>query len=515
MIGVARRQTQKIQTARTKSVPAPIGGVNARDAIANMPATDAISCDNFFCQPSYLQVRNGEEVWASGLPAAVETVMPFTGTGTNQVFAVSGGNIYNVTAQGAVGAALVTGLGTSRLQHAMFNTPAGSFLLWADGSDTPQVYNGTSWANSTVSGSGLSPQTLISVTVAQQRCWYIQSASFNVWYSAAAAFQGVLTVLPLGQYFKLGGYLMAMADWTIDNIAGMNDYTAFISSEGEVAVYQGYDPTQIGTFSLVGVFKIGRPIGRRCIVKFGSDVLCITADGLTPLSRALLSDRTMPDSEITYKIRNAINADIQSYAGNFGWQVIEHPIGQKLIVNVPEVTNSVMHQWVMNTVTKAFSRFRNWNANCWAVQQDSLYYGGYQNVYLADTGANDAGLPITVDCKPAFSYFDEPGVPKLFQMARPIFQTSSPLNPVVTLNVDFNDVQNPSPPLVEGSGSPWNTSPWNTSPWSSLTPSITDKNWQGVQGEGYAASGRISMQTMNIYAQWDSTDYLFSEGRPI
>jgi hypothetical protein len=82
-----------------------------------------------------------------------------------------------------------------------------------------------------------------------------------------------------------------MATWTIDNVSGMDDYAAFITSEGEVAIYQGYDPAQISTWSLIGIFNIGRPIGTRCIARHESDVLCITADGITPLSKALLTDR--------------------------------------------------------------------------------------------------------------------------------------------------------------------------------------------------------------------------------
>jgi hypothetical protein len=43
-----------------------------------------------------------------------------------------------------------------------------------------------------------------------------------------------------------------------------DDYAAFITSEGQVAVYSGADPASSTTWSLVGVFDIGAPIGRRC-----------------------------------------------------------------------------------------------------------------------------------------------------------------------------------------------------------------------------------------------------------
>lgn len=587
----------------TTSVPAPVGGVNARDALAEMEPTDAVVMDNWFPNPSYVAVRNGCRSWATGLPGAVDTVMAYNGMFGRKMFAVSGGKIYDITSSGAVGAAVVSGLGNSRLQHAMFNSGSGNILLWANGADQPQRYDGngiiltlgtlvggsgyalggdnsftnvplsggtgigaianiavtagavtsvtitsaglnysvsdvltannanlggtgsgfsvqvastsTGWAATTISGSGLNPINLNTVTVFKQRTWFIEKNSMNVWYSGIQAFQGVLTKLPLGQIFKMGGTLVQMATWTVDNVSGMDDYAAFITTEGEVAVYQGYDPTQQSTWSLVGIFRIGRPIGTRCYTRIGSDIFVICADGLTALSQALLTDRAQQNSNLTYKILNAINSDVQQFNANFGWQVIEYPLGNKLIINVPEVSNTTSHQWVMNAVTKAWCRFRNWNANCWEIQQDTLYFGANQTVYIADTGSSDAGVPITVDCKPAFSYFETQGQLKQFMMARPLFQCSDNIQPTVILNVDFNDVAVPAPSFSDGGVSPWNTSPWNTTPWGGTSTSMTIKNWIGVSGLGYAASGRLAMQVKNITVQWFSTDYMFVPGGPI
>jgi hypothetical protein len=514
----ALRQPQRQQAAIVETIPAPIGGVNARDALAEMPPTDAIIADNWFCRPSYLEVRNGSQSWVTGLPAAVETVMAYNGLTARKLFCVSQGKIYDITTQGSA-VSLVSGLGTSRLQHAMFNSGSGNVLIWADGTDVPQYYNGSAWANTTINASGLTPSNLITVTVHQQRCWYIENNTMNVWYTAPQAFQGAVTLFPLGQLFRMGGTLMQMASWTIDNVAGINDYAAFITTEGEVALYQGYDPSQQSTWSLVGIFQIGRPIGRRCITKFGSDVLCLTADGLTPLSKALLTDRTMgAAAQVTYKIVNAISLDMQNYAANFGWQVIYYPLGNKLIVNVPENVNTTMHQWVKNTTRQddgGWSRFRNWNANCWEVQQDALYYGGSQAVYLADSGNSDAGMAITVDCKPAFSYFNVTGQLKIFEFARPVFQSSQVVSPAFTVNVDFADLTASSIPLFSGTGSLWDVSPWDITPWGDNTPSITVKNWIGVSGYGYAACGRVSMQVRGVTCQWYSTDYMFQLGGPL
>ena len=612
----------------TTSVPAPVGGVNARDSLAAMAPTDAITMDNWFPQPSYVSIRNGCEKWQDGIVGQVNTIMAYNGTSTRKLFAAAGTKIYDVTAQqsgssGGLFGNLFKGLfgnlfgnssgGTSPVwtsitnawfQHAMFNSGSGNVLVCVNGVDDPLYYDGTSkniktigaptggsgytngtytlvpltggtgsgayativvaatavttvtitapgidyqpndvlscsntylggggsgfavtvtaivngWKACTISGSGLTVSRLITVTVHQQRCWYIEKDSMNVWYALPQGFQGVLTKLPLGTLFKMGGYLMQMASWTIENVSGINAYAAFITSEGEVALYQGFDPSQVATWSLVGIFRIGRPIGRRCYTKLATDIIMITADGLISLNEAVLTDRTEESKTLTYKIQNAINQDVQTYAATHsgdanGWQVIDYPLGNKVIVNVPEQSGVVSHQWVQNQISKAWARFTGWNANCWELQEDNLFFGGDGIVMHADTGANDNGLPITIDCKPAFSYFDSPGKQKRFVMARPMMQANAKFSPLITLNLDFNDIQNSPIPLKNNTLPLWNVAIWDITYWTIGV--VINRDWQGLAGIGYAASGRITLQTMDISANWFSTDYMLEPGGPL
>ncbi len=516
MASLRRRQPQRQLQPQSRTVVAPVGGINARDALAEMPETDAVTAVNCFGSTSFISVpRNGNILWASGLPGDVETVMAYNAPSGNKLFAASGNNIYDITLTGAVGAPVVTGTGNSRLQHQVFNAGGGTVLLWANGATQPQYYNGTSWAATTISGTGLTASQIITLTIFKQRVWAITTNSMSVWYSGTSAFQGTFTEFPLAGIFKKGGYLMQMATWTIDNVSGLDDYAAFITSEGEVAIYQGFDPTQASTWGLVGVFVIGRPIGRRCYIKYASDILILTADGLIPLSKAMLTDRTQIDANLTYKIQNNINTDIQQYNANFGWQIVSYPLGNKIIVNVPEVSDGTAHQWVMNPVAKSWWQFQGWNARCWELQQDSLYFGENTRVFLADVGTTDNGMAINCDIKPAFSYFGEQGMLKVFNMAQPVFQANAFIEPQVTLNLDYGDVLNPSPPLITQGISLWDTSPWDTTRWADLTPALSIKNWQGIAGLGYAASGRISMQLSGVVGQWYATNYLFTEASPL
>ena len=64
-----------------------------------------------------------------------------------------------------------------------------------------------------------------------------------------------------GPLFYKGGYLVAVTDWTIDGGNGPQDYVAFISLRGQVALYAGTDPTNSSAWSLVGVFNLSCPWG--------------------------------------------------------------------------------------------------------------------------------------------------------------------------------------------------------------------------------------------------------------
>ena len=55
-------QSPKQNTAKTASVPAPIGGWNARDSLANMAATDAVQLVNWFPTPTDVTMRKGYTV---------------------------------------------------------------------------------------------------------------------------------------------------------------------------------------------------------------------------------------------------------------------------------------------------------------------------------------------------------------------------------------------------------------------------------------------------------------------
>lgn len=508
------RRTLKRQVSRTASIPAPTGGLNARDAIANMPETDAIMMDNWFPSPSSVDIRKGYFNWSTGLPGWVETLAAYNSPTAHKLFSVSAGGIYDSTIQGAVGAAVVTSLTNSRFQFTNIGTTGGNFLLMVNGADKLRGFDGTSWwtdGDGAHDITGVNTSTIIHINLFKNRLWMTQKNSFKVWYLATQSIAGSVSGIDLSTIFHLGGHLVGMTNWTIDNVSGINDYAVFITSEGEFAVYNGTDPSSADTWALVGVFRVGDPVGLRSFIKVGSDVIVVTEDGVFPLSKALLTERTQLNEAISNKITNLISSDVQSYSGNFGWQPILYPLGNKLFINVPQVENSVQYQYVMNTITGSWCRFTGWNAACFETMQNSLYFGGNGLVAVCDTGTDDNGANINSSVKQAFSYFKQRGRIKRFTMARPIFTSSGIINAAIALSMDFGDKTPTSTPTFSGtSGSPWDTSPWNTSPWGPATGIV--RNWQTVSGTGYAAALRMDVASKGVSASWQSTDFVYEPG---
>src|SRR4029078_4390636 len=117
------------------------------------------------------------------------------------------------------------------------------------------------------------------------RLWFLEENALHVWYLATSAIQGTLTkFLPP---FRQGGKCMAMGSWTRDGGSGSDDFSVFVSSEGECVIYAGVDPSSASSFALVGVYRIPTVIGRRCLVPAGAELGILTMQGLVPLSQIM------------------------------------------------------------------------------------------------------------------------------------------------------------------------------------------------------------------------------------
>ena len=495
----------------TQTLPPPIGGWDTMSALTNMPGQNALTLDNWFPSTDKVTLRKGYTSHATGMTGRVETLIQYTGlTGAGKIFAANDGKVYDVSSVGAVGAAVLSGKSNDRWQQVQIGTSGGQFVMIMNGADTPQTYNGTSWANAGMTGPTIA--NLIWCNVHQRRLWFGEEDSLSAWYLAANAITGSATEFPLHGLASLGGYIMAMGTWSRDAGDGSDDVAVFLTSEGQAIVYQGTDPSAAATWSLVGVFRIGKPIGRRCMIKAGADLIIITQDGFVALSTILGGDRSQTDGvAISAQINKSVNDAVIAAGGTYGWEPFLYPIGTMLIFNVPQSTN-VFHQYVFNTITNKPCRFTGLNAICWALNNDIAYFGGTDGaVYRADNGTSDNGKNIEADAVPAFSFFGSPGVQKSFKLGEPIFQSAGNPNAALDLNVDF-EVQAPASvaSASPASGGLWGDALWGQGTWGSADQIY--RGWRPVHGIGEAASMRVRVSTNSSSPAWIATKYLFVPG---
>lgn len=497
----------KPRVSGSASFPAPVGGWNARDPLPNMATNDALILDNWFPRTADVMIRKGYTDWATGLPSQVNTLMTYNGAMSSSMFAASSSGIYEVTSQGPVGAPAYTGLTSSKFNYINYSNAGGNFLIAVNGVDSALLYNGITWSNPAITG--IATSSLSHLTAWKRRIFFVEKDSMSVWYLGIDAISGAASEINFGPLFKKGGKIVAVANWTIDGGYGMDDQLVIVTSRGEVAVYRGTDPSNASDFLLVGVYELGAPVSDKCFVKYAGDLVLMTLDGFLPLSKALTSTRVDQGIAISDKISGALASATTNYKDNFGWHPLFFPKHDMLLFNIPIMPGVETHQYVMDTLTGAWCRFKGWQANCFELLDDDMYFGSSGKVCKAWDGESDGGTAITAEVKTSFNYFGTMGQNKQWKMARPIFTSNEVPSPLFGLNVDFQDADITTSTTITNPAGLWDVGLWDLALWGGDT---IYKSWQSIQGIGFCAALRIKISSTTITLTWAATDYVFEVG---
>lgn len=518
VVSLSKGRILKSQKWRSKasSIPAPVGGWNARDSLGEMEATDAVVLENLWPATTDVMLRFGHSRFATGVTGQQETLLVYSSATANKMKSASAnGSIWDVSSAGAVGAAELTGLLSGRWQYVNLTTAGGSYLSMVNGLDVYRVYDGTAWHKdgdgSPYDITGVTSSTLVDINVFKSRLWFVQKSTLKAWYLPINSIGGAATALDLSSIFQNGGALVAMGTWTIDAGYGVDDYAVWATSKGEIAVYRLTDPTTPSGISLIGIWMLGSPIGRRCFMKYAGDLLLISQDGVLPLSAALQSSRLNPKVSLTDKIQFAMSQAVSSYGANFGWQLEYFPKQNQLYLNVPVTEGSNQQQYVMNTITKQWCNFTGWNANCWAVYNDDLYFGGNAFVGKAWNTLSDNSMAINARLLQAFNDFGSPAINKRFTLIRPIFFTNGSPQTYGNLNVDY-DLSDTTAALsfTPITYATWDSGVWDASVWGSDV--AVQKAWQGATAIGKTAALQLKISASGIQVQHVSTDIVYELG---
>lgn len=485
------------------SIPAPVGGWNASDAIDKMPATDAVRLVNWIPRAGFVQARPGYVPHVSGLGGSVEALMPYSGTGGDKLLAGANGNIWDVTT--TTPASLGSGFAANDWNF----TNHTNRLILTNGVSTPQVYDGSTIANMVATGPTLT--TLWGSLTFKGRVFYWARNAQSFWYAAAGSFQGTLAEFNLAPFLQSGGTLVQAVTMTNDGGDGVDDYVVFIFSTGETLVYQGDDPGNVNAWSLIGRFQIGRPLGIKAHARVGSTEIIITDDGDVDLQIALREGRYSEKSAYSAKVIRAAKDQASEFRVFSGWEAHLFPAGQLFIVNVP-TTAATARQRVRETSSGGWCEFTGWDARCFAVLGNRLWMGRADGtVVRAYIGTQDGSDRIEHWAIPAFNSLGSRAQRKQLTAASVVSNALRPTSYAYDGLADFNTSLRST--LIDDPGSPsavWDSSAWDVSAWGVGAEGLPVRQaWRNCNATGYAITVSIRIRQQAQAIVWYSTNLQF------
>lgn len=526
-----RQPVRAAQTAvsQTFTVGAPVGGLNFRDPINALPATDAIVADDVIMRPFGCELRPGWQTLAINLESSTEpirTLMPYVGRTLAQsaLFAVVGNQIVSVQGAAVPTLTVASASADGVWQYVNFQNAAGTFLIAVNDGGGYWTYDPSGgWVERTPSGSWPSGKRIVSVTAWKNRLWFVFADDPRGHYLPLASITGAAAAFDFGPQLRNGGTLAGIANWTLDAGAGIDDYQVIFGSEGDVLVYEGYDPASVTTYQLKGAWYIGRvPVGNRFWTKYQGDILALSEMGIVPISQLVNGQLAESGSSnpISYKVAPVLLPQLARTITSQGWALHTIAFLDVLLVQTPPDYEGYV-QWAMNLTTNAWSRFTGVPMTCGCMWLSDFYFGGPNGAYVRGFKAGLNGSVTSLsdtsalvgDVQTSFQSAADGVNLMRFIQARPTFVAPSPPGVLVKMNPDYSTTPFVNlPPAAATTASLWDSATWDNGSWSGT--STTYSRWMGLSGTGRYGSLRVRMTGLPETA-WSSAQVTIESGGPL
>ena len=482
-----QRDPAREAAGKPSSFIAPVLGLKLFDGLAAIPEGGAVVLDNCFPLKTTVRARAGCILRNTGITGTVRAIGTYTSGVSRKAFAVSGeatDAIYDVSSPGDVGAALVSGLVPADWSFAQFTTSGGQFLIACGYGNTRRVYDGSSWAT-TPAITGVDPADLSAVWIHANRPFFVEGGTMRAWYLPVDSVGGAATKIELGGEFPRGGALLAGATWTMDaGSSGLRSQCVFISTEGDIAVYEGINPASATDWTKTGTYQIAKPCGINCFLKTGGDLAVLTEDGLIAMSQVISLDRAALANESVSKDIWPLWRDRVARTDTSKWSICRRDYAGMAIVAVPKNASEPAYQFVVNLQSGAWARWHGWDATCFATVGDELIFGTANGgVYTGEAGGSDDGAPYT------WSYigrYDIKGARvTAARLARAVLRANEDFPPKVGVLFDYSETLPLPPPAgVLATGALWDGVNWDGFLWGRAEG--TRAVWQSCSGHGSA-----------------------------
>lgn len=502
-------QQKKPRTAQQQQFPAPTGGwiSNRARALPQGAAPGAALLDNFFPRSGGVKLRRGKQLYTT-LPStslAVGALFSYKNGNTERLFAANQTNIYNVTT--TTPASVMGSLTSADWTAVQFATTGGVFLIGVNGANNGFIFNGTTFTPNTgvtFGTSGLSMADMSFVWVFKNRLWFAQKDSLAAWYLPVDSIAGTAVAFPLAGVFGLGGALVFGQDWSLgtSDQGGLGEQCIFVTTQGEVAIYQGVDPAAAATWSKVGVYRIGTPLGKRAFIRGGGDIAIATSVGLVPLSKAIELDVTSLNiASVSYNIADAWD-NATTLRGLANWQCQLWPEQKMAIVSPPDLIGSSQPVlFVSNTETGAWCRYTGWYAMCMEVFRGQLYFGSPNGeIFLGNVSGLDGDQTYSGACIPLHEDLGTPGSLKIATVSRAVTRANTRTNGKITASFNFSVAIPPAPDATSTTGgNVWGVGIWGQSVWAQGTPTFINELWRSVAGSGYTTAPCYQVTSGSVF----------------
>lgn len=427
----------------------------------------------------------------------VESLMAYVGS-TLALFAASDGDIFDVTTVAdpdVEPAPDVTGQTSNYYSHInMVNQAGDQYLMAANGTDDIQLYDGSTWS-ALVSGAnpgelnGVNSDSISQLNVYRNRVWGVEGGTMNAWYWPTDAIAGAVNVIPLSGVFRRGGSLLFIATWSMDAGDGLDDKIVFVSTQGEVAVYQG-DPVDTD-FGIVGLYDCSPPMGKNAFMKVAGDLLIETEIGFIPLSQITSKDpAALALAAVSRNIQPDWLREARERRG-LPWEVVKWTSRNIAYVTCPVTADGVTPPiaFAVNLETGAWSKITGWDMRCAILHDDRVFFGTNDGkVMQADITGSDDGEIIYYTYVGQMDHLQAPGVYKVVTQARAVFRTLGEFNPRIGITVDYTTTLPDFPSAASpASLSLWDVGLWDQAMWDTGAEfSTVQTRWASIGRSGFA-----------------------------
>ena len=487
--------------AQPFSFPAPIRGWVLDDSLANPQAGGASILDNWICTSTGIRARGGKQKYAT-LDAAVSSLFTYKSGVTETFFGATATKIYDITTiadPDVVPSAAITGQTDGYYSYEQFGTAGGDYLYAVNGTDSPQLYDGSAWTAITGVSSpaitGVTPSELSHVWSFANRLFFVRKDTKTAWYLPVDSIGGAASEFSLAGIFKKGGSLLFGATWSLDAGDGLDDKCVFVSTEGEAAVYEGTNPGSASTWGKVGVYQITKPLGKNATMQAGGDLLVATELGIVPISEAVRRD-------VASLSLGAVSSKIAPYwqkqAGVLSthpWEVLKWPQKNIMIVSQPASDTDEGSCLVANLQTGSWSRITGWVTRCLGYFDEYGYFGSADSaVYKMEVGGSDDGANYTCTYLGQHESLGAVGMQKTITQARASFQSSTPILPKVSAQTDFSQITSgiPASPISTDIDV-WDVGKWDIAKWDIGGAVTTNSLWTSVGKTGHVVAPEVQL----------------------